>query len=296
MQFDTLLSCKNDVFTALRPSLYAMAYHMLANTADAEDMVQESFLRWEKTDASQIRTPKAFLTTIVTRLCLKHMQSARVQREQHFGSVVSEVLEAAQGDAPDAHVQLADALSQALLVVLKALSPLERAVFLLREVFDCEYSEIAGTVDKSEENCRQILRRARERVDSRQLRFEVMPQHEDQIANRFLRAAADGNWAQLIDVLSDDAALVCDGSDLSQGPVSVEGVRGVAELVLQRSLRWLGDGASIEMLRFQNRPAIFVYRDGLPVSSIFLDTQNGKIQSLRIITCPVRLRGFLVLN
>jgi len=253
---DTLPPGKDDVFTALRPSLYAVAYHMLANTADAEDMVQESFLRWNKTDESTVGVPKAFLTTIVTRLCLKHLGSARVQREEYFGAAVPEALEAAQANAPDAHAHLAEALSQALLVVLKALSPLERAVFLLREVFDCQYSEIAETVDKSEENCRQILRRARERVDSRKPRYLVAPRDEEQIVKRFLQAAADGNWTELIDVVSDDATLVCDGSDLSQGPVSVQGVRPVAELVLQRASRWLGDGATIQMLSFQTRPAI----------------------------------------
>jgi RNA polymerase sigma-70 factor (ECF subfamily) len=295
VQIETLPSGKDDVFAALRPSLYAVAYHMLANTADAEDMVQESFLRWNKTDEAKVGVPKAFLTTIVTRLCLKHLESARVQREEYFGSALPEA-EAAQANAPDADAQLADALSQALLVVLKALSPLERAVFLLREVFDCQYSEIAETVDKSEENCRQILRRARERVDSRKPRYLVTPQHEEQIVKRFLQAAADGNWAELIEVVSDDATLVCDGSDLSQGPISVAGVRPVAELVLQRASRWLGGGAAIQVLRFQSRPAVFARRNGLPVSSIFLCTRDGKIQSLRIITCPVRLRSFLILN
>src|SRR2546423_2392632 len=156
MQSDIPVSDKDQVFTELRPSLYAVAYHMLANTADAEDMVQESFLRWQKTDESQVRSSKAFLTTIVTRLCIKHLESARVRRERYFDSAVPEAC-----DASDAHAQLADALGEALLVMLKALSPLERAVFLLREVFDCEYGEIAGVVGKSEENCRQILRRGR---------------------------------------------------------------------------------------------------------------------------------------
>src|SRR5947209_2217174 len=120
MHIDTPPSGKDDVFTALRPSLYAVAYHMLANTADAEDMVQESFLRWNDTDESKVGVPKAFLTTIVTRLCLKHLRSARVERI--FSSTLPEALEAAQAEAPDASAQLSDALSQALLVVLKALS------------------------------------------------------------------------------------------------------------------------------------------------------------------------------
>ncbi len=290
MPVDTPSSAKNEVFTALRPSLFGVAYHMLANKADAEDMVQESFLRWQKTDDSQISASKAYLTTIVTRLCLKHLESARVQREAHSGSAVTE------GEASDAHAELADALAEALLVMLKALSPLERAVFLLREVFDCEYSDIAETVDKSEENCRQILRRAREAVASRRPRYEVVPRHEEQIAKRFVQAAADRNWTELIAVLSDDATLVCDGSNLGEGTVSVQGVRGVAELVLQQALHWLGDGASIRVVWFEGRPGIVASRNGVPVSSIFLSTKDEAIQSLRVITCPVRLRSLLVLN
>src|SRR2546423_4149213 len=112
MQSVTPAFGKDEAFTALRPSLYAVAYHMMANTADAEDMVQESFLRWQKTDESQVRIPKAFLTTIVTRLCLKHLESARVQREKYFGSAVPEALETAGGDASDAHAELGDALAE----------------------------------------------------------------------------------------------------------------------------------------------------------------------------------------
>ena len=292
----TLLSDKHELFTALRPSLLAVAYHMLANAADAEDIVQEAFLRWQKTDESHVGVPKAFLTTIVARLCLQHLQSARVQREGPFGSVVPESMEAAAADAPDAHAQLADTLAEALLVLLKALSPVERTVFLLRDVFDCEYSEIAGTVDKSEENCRQILRRAREGVATRRPRYQVMPEQEERIVKHFLRAAADGNWAGLVEVLSDDATLVCDGSDVGQGSVSVRGVHAVAEGVLQQAARWLGDGATFQTLFFQTRPAIVAFRNGLPVCSILLSTRDGEIQGLRVLTCPVRLRSLLVLN
>ena len=287
---------KHELFATLRPSLFAVGYHMLANAADAEDVVQETFLRWQKTDESEVGAPKAFLTTVVTRLCLQHLESVRVHREAPLGSAFSESLEAAAADAPDAHAQLADALAEALLVVLKALSPLERAVFLLREVFDCEYSEIAGAVDKTEDNCRQILRRAREGVATRRPRYQVMPQQEERIVKHFVRAAADGNWAGLVEVLSDDATLVCDGADVGLGPVSVQGVRPVAEVVLQRAARWFGDGASFQTLFLETRPGILAFQNGLPVCAIFLSTRDGAVHGARVITCPVRLRSLLVLN
>ena len=294
MQTNPLIPDKNAVFMALRPILFGVAYQMLGCRADAEDIVQECYLRWEKTDAAAVRSPKAFLTTIVTRLCLKRLQSARFQREVYFGAAVPEFLETEQtASAPD-HSQLADSLSVALVVVLKALSPLERAVFLLREIFDCEYGEIANIVGKKEDNCRQILRRARDRIASRQPRYQVLPEHEEHVVRSFMQAAADGDWARLIEVLSEDATLVCDGSDLSQGPLTVQGTDAVVRLIRERASRWLGEGALLRLLCFQSRPVILAYRDRLPVSSIFLSVSGGKLQTMCVITCPVRLRSLLV--
>jgi RNA polymerase sigma-70 factor (ECF subfamily) len=297
MQTSSQPSIKNDVFMGLRPYLFVVAYHILANNADAEDMVQECFVRWEKTNESQVRVPKAFLTTTVTRLCLKHLQSARVRREESFGFAVPEVFESAQADAADSHARLAESLSEALLVVLKALSPLERTVFLMREVFDCEYAEIAVVADKSEENCRQILRRAREAVATRRPRYEVMPIHAEQILNRFLQATAEGNPTGLMDVLSDHATLVCDGSNVGQQPLSFKGVQSVAETILERASHWFGNGASIQRVTFKTCPGFLAARDGLPVCAIFLSAGNdAKIQFMRVITCPVRLRSLIALR
>lgn len=282
------------VFMALRPILFSLAYQMLGRAADAEDMVQDCYLRWQKVDAGSVRSPKAFLTTILTRLCLKHLQSARVQREEYFGSAVPESIETRQMlSAPD-HEQLADSLSVALLIVLKALAPLERAVFLLREVFDCEYGEIADIVNKREENCRQILRRARDRVASRQPRYEIMPEGEEQVVRSFLQAAAHGDWTSLIEVLSADATLVSDGSNLDQPSVAVEGIDAVLRVIRERASRWLAEGALLRLLYFQSRPVILVTRNALPALSIFLGFRDAKLQTISVITCPVRLRGFLI--
>lgn len=250
----------------------------------------------KKTDESRVIAPKAFLTTIVTRLCLQQLQSVRVQREGHYDAAMAESLEAARADAPDAYAELADAIAEALLIVLKALSPIERAVFLLREVFDFEYSEIAGIVDKSEENCRQILRRAREGVAARRPRYQVVPQEEERIVKHFVRSAADGNWAGLIKALSDDATLVCDGADVGQGAVSIQGGRAVAERIRQQAARWLGDRPSFQTLLFQARPGLVTFRDGQPACAMFLSTRDGAIEGLRVITCPVRLRSLVVVS
>jgi RNA polymerase sigma-70 factor, ECF subfamily len=151
-------------------------------------------------------------------------------------------------------------------------------------------------VDKSEENCRQILRRAREAVASRRPRYQVAARHEEKVVKRFVQAASDGKWAELIDVLHDDATLVCDGSDVGQGSMSAEGPRDVAELVRQRVSRWLGDGASVQLVLLQNRLGILAWRNGKPVSSIFMSTRDGSVEAVRVITCPVRLRSLLVVK
>src|SRR5262245_1382151 len=261
---------KTEVFTSLRPMLYSLAYQLLGNGSDAEDMMQECFLRWERTSVETVRSPKAFLTTIITRLCLKHLQSARVRREFSFGAAVPDFLLQEQVFDPTDHARLAESLSIALFVMLQSLSPVERAVFLLREVFDCEYREIASMTDKSEDNCRQILRRARERIAGRQSRFEVTPQHQERALQTFLAASAIGNWRELMDVLTEEATAACDGNDLQQSsPAPVCGAQSVVDFISTRASGWLPADASVRTIHFRGHPVVVASREGNPVSAIF---------------------------
>jgi len=285
---------KTATFMALRPLLHSVAYQMLGSAADAEDMVQECFLRWERTEAGEVRSPKAFLTTIITRLCLKQLQSVRAQREEYVGAAIPDFMLEEQVIDHDDHERLADSLSVALFVLLRTLSPVERAVFLLREVFECEYDEIARMVDKTEENCRQILRRAREHVASRQPRYEIPPQQEERIVQRFLEAAANGDCDQLLKLLSENTVLVCDASNLDEpGPVSMRGTEALVAYILQKATAWVGSGALLQTIRFQGHPVVVAYRNGLPTSSIFIFLEKDLIKTICVITCPVRLRSFL---
>src|SRR5215217_8742837 len=167
-----------EVFDRNRPLLFSISYRMLGSVMEAEDVVQEAFLRWQQAPEDEVRSPSAYLSTVVTRLCIDRLRSARARREQYVGPWLPEPLleEQALGTA-----DLDDSLSMAFLVLLESLTPVERAVFLLREVFDYDYPEIASLVGKSEANCRQIARRARQSVAARRPRFESSPEQEERL-------------------------------------------------------------------------------------------------------------------
>ncbi len=280
-------------FSAHRGLIQALAYQLLGNACDAEDIVQETFLRWEQ--AEDVRSPKAYLTTIATRLCLNQLQSARVRHETCMSGGIPEDLLVSQETKPGELNRLAESLSTALLVMLESLSPLERAVFLLREVFDCEYEEISRIVDKAEDNCRQILRRARERVAGRQQRFEVTPEAQERILQRFLQASANGRWQELMEVLAENAAVTADGGDLQQqGIASVVGAEAVGGFIQSRIPRWLPPGAVFQTFGFEGFPIVIALKDRQPITGFAFSLGEGKVRSLTVITCPVRLRSWLV--
>ena len=191
---------RGEVFNQYRPLLFSIAYRMLGSVMDAEDMIQETFLRWQQSEDSgvDILSPKAYLSQIVTRLCIDYLRSARVQREQYVGPWLPEPLvgtmnDDAAADPADA-AALADTLSTAFLLLLERLSPRERAVFLLHEVFDYDYREVAEIVGASEANCRQIARRARQSLAAERPRFAVPPERQKNLAQRFGQALMAATW------------------------------------------------------------------------------------------------------
>src|SRR5215208_5389379 len=186
-----------EAFDRHRQLLFSIAYRMLGSVADAEDVMQESYLRWRRASEREVRSPKAYLSTVVTRLCLDHLRSARARRVRYVGPWLPEPL--VTEPSPDASevTALDESLSMAFLVLLESLTPTERAVFLLREVFDYDYGEISRLVGKSEANCRQIARRARQSVAARRPRFERSAEQEEHLVERFLEACASGDMEGL---------------------------------------------------------------------------------------------------
>ena len=205
-----------EVFDRNRPLLFSIAYRMTGSVMDAEDAVQEAYLRWQRASDDEVRSPSAYLSRVVTRLSINRLRSARVRREQYVGPWLPEPVLGEQVQEIGDQAELEDSLSMAFLVLLESLTPVERAVFVLREVFDYEYAEIASLVGKSEANCRQISHRARQSVAARRPRFESSPQQEERLLEGFLRASLSGDMEALLALLSEDVILYSDGGGKTQ--------------------------------------------------------------------------------
>jgi RNA polymerase sigma-70 factor (ECF subfamily) len=204
-------------FTTHRPLLFGIAYRMLGRVAEADDMVQETWLRWQRQDRAGIDSPRAWLVSAITRLCIDQLRSARRQREEYYGVWLPEPLVDGAAPSPGDAAALADSLTMAFMLMLETLSPVERAVFLLREVFDYDYADIARIVDKTEANCRQIVRRAKAQLPSAGLAAAPSspPTAQAQrVVQQFLNATATGDVGDLIALLTADATLYTDGGGL----------------------------------------------------------------------------------
>jgi RNA polymerase sigma-70 factor, ECF subfamily len=281
------------IYTALRPLLLSIAYDMLGAVGEAEDIVQEAFLRFhrERAEGTQIDSPKAWLSTVTTRLAINHLRSARVRRETYVGTWLPEPL--LTDPVPDVarHVETMETLSMAFLVLLERLSPVERAVFLLRDVFDFAFDEIAGIVGKSEDNCRQIAVRARRHVQERRPRFEASRDRREALARRFFEAVAAGATGGLVDLLASDIVLYTDGG--GKGPAFPQPIRGREHVMrIFSGYRPAALGAVEERFAELNgQPGmVFLDAESRAVAVIALDIADGQISAVRSISNPEKLR------
>jgi RNA polymerase sigma-70 factor (ECF subfamily) len=284
------MDARAEVFASARPMLFAIAYRMLGSVMDAEDLVQDAYVRWDQAPEAEIRSPRAYLTTIVTRLAINHLRAARTRRETYVGPWLPEPL--VTDDPPDT-VELAESLSMAFLVLLERLSPIERAVFLLHEVFDFEYAEIARMVDKTEANCRQILARARRRVGAPHARFAADPDEARRLTHRFTEASTAGNLDGLLALLAEDITLWADGGGKAPGAASrpVHGAAAVARFVLNVMRRVVPAGTTLRPAAINGQPGFIAYVSGRPLSALILDIRDGRIQSIYAVANPDKLQS-----
>lgn len=282
-----------------RPLLFSIAYGMTGAVGDAEDIVQEAFLGLTRARqaGTTIADPKAYLTTAVTRLGINYLSSARVRRETYVGDWLPEpIVVPAEGSGPAEHAELADSLSMAFLVLLEALSPVERAVFMLREVFGYRYPDVARITGKTEVNCRQIFARARQRVAAGGRARDSAPPaarraEGEELARRFFEAAAGGDMDALLDMLAPDVVLHGDGGGKAQAiGKPLAGRQRVGRLLVDGLRRSRTLGASLRLAWVNGHPGAVLYdAEGRVVGVTELDVADGMVQAIRSVINPDKL-------
>jgi RNA polymerase sigma-70 factor (TIGR02957 family) len=292
------VSDRERLLDELRPVSFAIAYRMLGSVSDAEDIVQEALLRVHRglEDGDQIQSPAAFVATVTTRLAIDELRSARVRREEYVGEWLPEPIITDGGDDPVQHAEMADSLSLAMLVVLESLSPEQRAVLLLHDVFDYDHAQIAEIIGKSHDNVRQLATRARRHVEQRRPRFQPTRQQREQLARRFFAAVEQGDLAGLEALLAHDVVLTGDGG--GKAPALARSLRGrsrVARTLIGYWTMWAQ--ISLRVPRLQIRPTEIngspgaLALDGRErvIGVVVLDTCGGQIQGISSIANPDKL-------
>jgi RNA polymerase sigma-70 factor, ECF subfamily len=281
---------RTEEFLELRPLLFAIAYRILGSVAEAEDAVQETWLRYETTPTEPVST-KAFLSAVVTRISIDVLRSARVRREEYAGPWFPEPLLDDPYDDPERSAELADSVSMAALLLLERLSPLERAVFVLREVFGFGFPEIASAVGRTEAACRQLAVRARRHMDDGRPRFEADKKAREELAERFFEAFRDGAVDGIRELLAADVQMIGDGGGKApQWARSVNGADNVSRVITSLVRPFLEIGGTVEPQLVNGQPgALFRDRDGKVLNTWSLDVVDGQIQTIRAVLNPEKL-------
>jgi len=285
------------IFQQQRARLFSLAYRMLGSVTDAEDVLQDAYLRFQPAPLDEIQSPPGYLATIVTRLCLNRLTSARARRETYVGPWLPEPVRddghPELGD-PEARVVEYDSLSLAFLVLLERLTPAERAVLLLREVFDYEYDEIAGMLDKSEAACRKLFSRAKSNIALDRPRFQASREEHRRLLDEFTRAAGSGDLDGLRNLLADDVTLRADAGGKVRG-AAVQPLRGaerVARFVIGVTARFMPEGARLMVDDINHRPTLVIRNaDGTPAVVVSIEVDQAKISAVWAVANPDKLRA-----
>jgi RNA polymerase sigma-70 factor (ECF subfamily) len=283
-----------DSFQKFRPKLYGIAYRMLGSKADAEDMLQDAYMRWHQTDVERVQVPEAWLTTTVTRLCIDRLRSARAEREAYIGPWLPEPLTGAEIAPPDRQAELASDLSVAFMIVLERLAPEERAAFLLHEAFDCDYAEIAKILGRNEASCRQIVHRARERVRRDRPRFQVSESARQKLLEKFIAAFQAADRKQLLAMFAPDATWTADGGGKAKAITkTVQGAARVAKLVAgfgRHLAREYQGRLTFRLMPINGETGVLACLDGNPAMAMSFETDGVRILAAYNVVNPEKLR------
>jgi RNA polymerase sigma-70 factor, ECF subfamily len=278
------------VFEEHRRLLFSIAYRMLGSVADAEDVLQEAYLRWQRASAHEIRSPRSFLVTIVSRLCINQLESAHARRETYVGEWLPEPLVTDPGSSAATLVQVDESVSMALMLLLERLTPAERAVFLLHEVFDYRHAEIAEALAVTESNSRQLLRRAQQHVQLSRPRFRAPTGKHLDLLERFSQAARRGDMDHLISLLSSDVVMHTDGGGRASAlMLPIYGPEKVAQAAMHGLRRLLSLNVTQRLVEINGRPGVVSYQDGRAQSVFTLEASEDRIQTIFIVTNPEKL-------
>jgi RNA polymerase sigma-70 factor (ECF subfamily) len=284
-------------FEPHRRRLRGLAYRMLGSIAEAEDAVQDAYLRWHAVDRDAVSDPRAFLTTTTTRICLDILRSARVKRETYVGPWLPEPVVDTSALAPDAQTELAEDLSIALLLAFERLSPLERAAFLLHDVFDCPFSEVAGALDRSEAACRQLAARARTHVREARPRLAPAARHHAEanadharLVSAFLEAAQSGDVNALRALLTDDVRFVADsGGKAAAARHAIEGSDRTAHIVIAATKAGLNQGTVLRFELVNGLPGVIARTPDGSAQSVAFEIEGDRIRAIYVVVNPDKL-------
>ena len=277
-------------FEAHRPLLFSIAYRMLGSASEAEDVVQDAWLRAHQDEQADVRSARAYLTTIVTRLCIDHLRSAERTRMEYPGPWLPEPL----AEPNQESAELASSLTTAFLVLLERLAPTERAVFLLREVFELDFDEIARSIGKSEVNTRQILRRARSRLHDSRPRFVASRRESEEIVRRFRHACATGDVDELMGVLHADATLVADGGGKAASATRpLLGADRIRKFLFGYGGKVHLSESDFELVTINGAPGLLLSHPVAGTGTYSFDIVDGRIRAIYVVRNPDKLRGFL---
>lgn len=277
-------------FEAHRPLLFSIAYRMLGSASEAEDVVQDAWLRARQDEQADVRSARAYLTTIVTRLCIDHLRSAERTRMEYPGPWLPEPL----AEPNQESAELASSLTTAFLVLLEQLSPTERAVFLLREVFELDFDEVARSIGKTEANARQILKRARGRLHDARPRFTASRRESEEIVRRFRHASVTGDMEALMGLLHPNATLVADGGGKAAAATRpVLGAERIAKFVLGYAGKLHYAESDFELVTINGAPGLLLRHPIGGTGAHSFDIVDGRIRAIYVVRNPDKLQGFL---